>query len=42
MSSSAPRTEHPYHMHDAIYAQPGALRLVMRGQGEVLAKAARV
>ena len=40
MSSSAPRTEHPYHMHDAIYAQPGALRLLMRGQGEVLAKAA--
>ena len=25
-------------MHDAIYAQPGALRLVMRGQGEVLAE----
>jgi glutamine---fructose-6-phosphate transaminase (isomerizing) len=40
MSSSIPRTGHPYHMHDAIYAQPGALRLVMRGQGEVLAKAA--
>jgi glucosamine--fructose-6-phosphate aminotransferase (isomerizing) len=27
-------------MHDAIYAQPGALRLVMRGQGEVLARTA--
>src|SRR5262245_22348301 len=40
MSSSAPRAGHPYHMHDAIYAQPGALRLVMRGQGEVLARAA--
>jgi hypothetical protein len=24
------RTEHPFHMHDAIYAQPGALRLVPR------------
>ena len=40
MPSSAPRSGHPYHMHDAIYAQPGALRLLMRGQGEVLAKAA--
>ena len=40
MSSSAPRAGHPYHMHDAIYAQPGALRLVMRGQGEVLAATA--
>jgi glucosamine--fructose-6-phosphate aminotransferase (isomerizing) len=27
-------------MHDAIYAQPGALRLVTRGQGAVLAAAA--
>jgi glucosamine--fructose-6-phosphate aminotransferase (isomerizing) len=26
-------------MHDAIYAQPGALRLVMRGNGEALARA---
>ena len=33
MSSSPPRTGHPYHMHDAIYAQPGALRLVIRGTG---------
>ena len=40
MSSTEPRTGHPYHMHDAIYAQPGALRLVMRGQGDVLVKAA--
>ncbi len=35
-----PRTGHPYYMHDAIYAQPGALRLVLRGNGEVLAGAA--
>jgi glucosamine--fructose-6-phosphate aminotransferase (isomerizing) len=34
------RTEHPFHMHDAIYAQPGALRLVGRGNGEAIAKAA--
>src|SRR5262249_23260447 len=40
MSSSASRAEHPFHMHDAIYAQPGALRLVMRGQSDVLARAA--
>jgi glucosamine--fructose-6-phosphate aminotransferase (isomerizing) len=25
-----PRTTHPYYMHDTIYGQPGALRLVMR------------
>src|SRR5262249_39306913 len=30
-TQAAPRTGHPYHMHDAIYAQPGALRLVARG-----------
>src|SRR5260370_33782030 len=34
------RTGHPYYMHDAIYAQPGALRLVARGQGEVIEAAA--
>lgn len=34
------RTEHPFHMHDAIYAQPGALRLVGRGNAEALAGAA--
>src|SRR5205814_983698 len=34
------RPGHPYHMHDAIYAQPGALRLVTRGQGEVIEAAA--
>jgi glutamine---fructose-6-phosphate transaminase (isomerizing) len=35
-----PRTGHPYHMHDAIYAQPGALRLVARGQGDAIGAAA--
>lgn len=34
------RTEHPFHMHDAIYAQPGALRLVGRGNGQAIAGAA--
>ena len=34
------RSGHPYHMHDAIYAQPGALRLVARGQGEAIEAAA--
>jgi glutamine---fructose-6-phosphate transaminase (isomerizing) len=40
MSSTPPRPGHPYHMHDAIYAQPGALRLLTRGQGAALAAAA--
>jgi len=34
------RTGHPYYMHDAIYAQPGALRLVSRGQGAAIEAAA--
>jgi glucosamine--fructose-6-phosphate aminotransferase (isomerizing) len=34
------RAEHPFHMHDAIYAQPGALRLVARGNEGALAGAA--
>lgn len=38
--SPSPRSGHPYHMHDAIYAQPGALRLLTRGQGPILAAAA--
>jgi glucosamine--fructose-6-phosphate aminotransferase (isomerizing) len=38
--SSSSRADHPYHMHDAIYAQPGALRLLTRGQGTTLAAAA--
>src|SRR5207247_433406 len=39
-NSPAPRAGHPYHMHDAIYAQPGALRLVARGQGDAIEAAA--
>jgi len=35
-----PRSGHPYYMHDAIYAQPGALRLVLRGQEATLTAAA--
>src|SRR5262249_32650069 len=34
------RGEHPFHMHDAIYAQPGALRLVGRGNAQALQGAA--
>src|SRR5262245_61667751 len=34
------RTGHPFHMHDAIYAQPGALRLVGRGNEARIAEAA--
>src|SRR5262249_13796799 len=37
---SAVRSGHPYHMYDAIYAQPGVLRLVTRGQGAVIESAA--
>jgi glucosamine--fructose-6-phosphate aminotransferase (isomerizing) len=39
-AAPAPRAGHPYHMHDAIYAQPGALRLVGRGNEATLAAAA--
>jgi len=39
-SEAAPRGGHPYYMHDAIYAQPGALRLVARGQGDAIEAAA--
>jgi glutamine---fructose-6-phosphate transaminase (isomerizing) len=35
------RAGHPFHMHDAIYAQPGALRLLGRGNTEGLEAAAR-
>jgi glutamine---fructose-6-phosphate transaminase (isomerizing) len=41
MSTPAPRSSHPYCMYDAIYAQPGALRLVTRGNESALAEAAR-
>ena len=39
-ASSPPRAAHPYYMHDAIYAQPGALRLVERGNEAALGAAA--
>jgi glutamine---fructose-6-phosphate transaminase (isomerizing) len=39
-SPPAARSGHPYYMHDAIYAQPGALRLVARGQGDAIEAAA--
>jgi len=39
-ASSPPRAAHPYYMHDAIYAQPGALRLLERGNDAVLTGAA--
>ncbi|MGH7407847.1 MAG: SIS domain-containing protein [Candidatus Methylomirabilales bacterium] len=31
-----PRPAHPYYMHDAIYAQPGAIRLALRSNAEIL------
>ena len=40
IASSPPRAAHPYYMHDAIYAQPGALRLLERGNEAALAAAA--
>src|SRR5207245_2626449 len=36
----APRAGHPYYMHDAIFARPGPLRLVARGQGGAIEAAA--
>ena len=39
-SDGPARAGHPYHMHDAIYAQPGALRLLGRGNAEALGAAA--
>ena len=42
-TSPPPRPGHPYYMHDAIYAQPGAIRLVLRKNAETLkAVAARL
>jgi glucosamine--fructose-6-phosphate aminotransferase (isomerizing) len=40
MTTSPSRSSHPFFMHDAIYAQPGALRLVTRGNETALADAA--
>ena len=39
-ATSPPRAAHPYYMHDAIYAQPGALRLLERGNEAALTAAA--
>src|SRR5919197_1946056 len=39
-SPPPPRAAHPYYMHDAIYAQPGALRLLERGNEAALSAAA--
>lgn len=39
-SPPPPRPGHPYYMHDAIYAQPGAIRLVLRNNAEALKAAA--
>ena len=41
-ASPPPRAAHPYYMHDAIYAQPGALRLIERANESALAAAAGV
>ncbi|MBI4589059.1 MAG: SIS domain-containing protein [Candidatus Rokubacteria bacterium] len=39
-SPPPPRAGHPYYMYDSIYAQPGAIRLVLRENGEALKAAA--
>ena len=39
-TAPAPRSTHPYYMHDTIYTQPGALRLVMRPNGAAVEGAA--
>jgi len=39
-ASPPPRAAHPYYMHDAIYAQPGALRLIERHNAAALSTAA--
>jgi glutamine---fructose-6-phosphate transaminase (isomerizing) len=36
MTSTTPRSAHPYHMHDAIRAQPDALRRVVRENAAAL------
>ncbi|MBI2555125.1 MAG: SIS domain-containing protein [Candidatus Rokubacteria bacterium] len=35
-SPPPPRPGHPYYMYESIYAQPGAIRLVLRGNAETL------
>ena len=39
-SKSPPRTGHPYHMHDAIMAQPAAIEAVLASPGEGFERAA--
>ncbi len=39
-SPPPPRPGHPYFMYESIYAQPGAIRLVLRSNAEVLKAAA--
>jgi len=40
-SPPPPRPGHPYFMYESIYAQPGAIRLVLRGNAEILKVAAQ-
>ncbi len=42
MTTPAPRTQHPYHMYDAIVAQPDAIRSVISTQQERCAEVAEV
>jgi glucosamine--fructose-6-phosphate aminotransferase (isomerizing) len=35
-----PRTQHPYHMHDAIFAQPDCIARVLREQAALIERAA--
>ena len=35
-SPPPPRPGHPYYMYESIYAQPGAIRLVLRANAETL------
>jgi len=39
-SPPSPRPGHPYYMYESIYAQPGAIRLVLRANAEILKGAA--
>ena len=36
-----PRTSHPYHMHDAILAQPGCIDRMLGSQRDVIERAAQ-
>ncbi len=40
-SPPPPRPGHPYFMYEAIYAQPGAIRLVLRANAQMLKSAAQ-